>query len=403
MVWWRKWRPLRRALLWSAIGFLPFLAFTLFYNRRITGSFTEFPITAKNSLDSFGFGERQLMPVSEVYDYTVGRAFDGLTDNLLALPPFLVGGWLGAVVAIFGIWLRRRDRSTIALLGVAIAFPLGYFFFWGSLLASRTATASGPVYYVPLYAVACVFVATVLIAAWRHHGVVAIVLGAVLAVTTVPYAVSKIELNHKISAAQEPWKHATDSIDRDALVIVESSYPYLMHLNPYSANTPDLDGRILYSVDRGPENIEVITAHPDRKPYLERTSDFRFDNPVFHHDAPVPTVSLLPLEVLRGATMTLRARITTNPGDDGAVVVYLQVGDHVERRTLATDAAPGETFETEWRLAPRWIGALRGRSRDAAERGARRNPGRGWHCGQRRRRARRKAARRAVLVPSRPA
>ena len=172
-----------------------------------------------------------------------------------------------------------------------------------------------------------------------------------LVAATVPYAASKIDLNHKISAAQEPWKHATDSIDRDALVIVEHSGPYLMHLNPYSANSPNLDGRLLYSVDLGAGNIDVITAHPDRTPYLERTTDSRFDNPVFYHDAPVPRVSLIPLRVISGKTMTVRARIT-NPGDGGVVVAYLQVGDHIESRTLATDAAPGDTFETEWRLAP---------------------------------------------------
>ena len=133
IVCWRKWQPLRRAIVWSAIGFLPFLAFTFFYNHRISGSFTEFPITTKNSRDSFGFGPRQLMPIGKVYDYTVGHAFDGLTDNLLALPPFLVGSWLGVVAVLFGIWLRRRDRSTIALLGIAIRVSVGLLLLLGEL------------------------------------------------------------------------------------------------------------------------------------------------------------------------------------------------------------------------------------------------------------------------------
>jgi hypothetical protein len=269
---------------------------------------------------------------------------------LRTLPPFLVGGWLGAVVVFVGIWFRRRERSTLALLGIALAFPAGYFFFWGNLLSSRAASLSGPVYYVPLYAPACVFVAAVLIAAWRRGRAFAIALCLVLAAVTVPYAASKVDPNHEISAAQEPWKDATDSIDQDALVIVENSGPYLLHLNPYSMNEPGLDGRILYALDRGAENIDAITAHLDRNPYLERTTDPRFDDPVVYHDAPIPRVSLIPLRVLHGNRVTLRVRVKSPSGR--AVVAYVDIGNQVEQRTLSTDATPNETFETEWTLVP---------------------------------------------------
>jgi hypothetical protein len=348
---WHKWPPLRRAVLWSLIGFVPFVAFTLAYNRHISGSFTQFPITAKDPLDTFGFGPRRLMPIAEIFDYTVGRAFRSVAHNFRTLPPFLVGGWLGAALAIVGVWLRRRDRTTMALLGIALAFPAGYFFFWGNLLSSRAASLSGPVYYVPLYAPACVFVATALIAVWRRRRAAAVVLCVALAGATVLWSSSKIDANHKISAAQEPWKGATRSIQGDALVIVENSGPYLMHLNPYSANEADLSNRILFAVDRGAENLDLITAHPERTIYLERTTDPGFDDPVLYHDAPVPSVSLIPLQVLHGNTATLRLRIT-HRSDDPAVVAYIQVGDRIERRVLATNAKRGETFEAEWTVAP---------------------------------------------------
>ncbi len=351
VVCWRDWRPLRRAVLWTAVGFLPFLAFTLLYNRHVSGSSTQFPITAKDSLDTFGFGPRRLMPIAEIFDYTVGRGIRRVAHNLRTLAPFFVGGWLGAVVAVIGIWLRRRDRTTLALLGIAVAFPMGYLFFWGNLLSSRAASLSGPVYYVPLYAPACVFVATVLIALWKRRRAAAIGLCVVLAGLTVPYAISKIDPNHRISAAQEPWKDATRSIQGDALVIVENSGPYLMHLNPYSANSADLLGRILFAVDRGAENLDLITSHPDRAAYFERTTDPGFDDPVMYHDAPVPSVSLIPLQVLHGSTATLRVRVT-HRSDAPALAVYLQVGDRVERRVLSTTARRGDTFETEWTVAP---------------------------------------------------
>ena len=126
------------------------------------------------------------------------------------------------------------------------------------------------------------------------------VLCLVLAVATIPYLVSAIGPNHKISTAQEPWKDATRAIRDRALVIVANSGPYLMHLNPYSVNTADLDSRILYAVDKGAEALDLLAAHPDRTPYLESTSDPGFDDPVAHHDAPAPRVRLTQLQVLHG-------------------------------------------------------------------------------------------------------
>ena len=350
IVWWRKWRPLWRAVLYTGVAFAPFVAFTLLYNRHVSGSFTTFPITAKDPLDTFGFGPRRLMPIAQIFDYSGSPAFHAVVHNFRTMPPFLVGGWLGVAVALVGIWLRRRDRSTLVLLGIAVVFPVGYVLFWGTLLSSRAASLSAPVYYIPLYAPACVFIATVLIAAWRHRRALGIALGVVLAAVTVPYAAAKLAPNHKISEAQLPWKDATRSAQLPALVIVENSGPYLMHLNPYSSNAPDLDGKILYALDRGPENLDAISSHPNRTAYLERTTDPLFDDPVAYHDAPIPKVSLVPLQVVDGTNVTVRVRVTNAAGP--TVVAYVRVGNRVEQRTLSTSATPGQRFETEWTLAP---------------------------------------------------
>jgi hypothetical protein len=351
ILYWRRWRVLWDAALWTGIALFPFVVFTLIYNHRVTGSFTEFPITAKEPLDSFGFGLRRLMPFGDIFDYNLDRAVRSTLHNFRVVPPFLVGGWVGAVAAVFGVWLRRRERSTIALLGVAVSIPIGYFFFWGNLLSSRAAGLSAPIYFVPLYAPACIFVAATLIWAWRRRHAFGVALAVILAAATVPPLVDKIDVNHKISLAQVPWKGATDPIHGKALVFIENSGPYLMHLDPYSGNTPMIDGRIIYSVDRGHENMRLIASHPRRAPYLLRTSDPGFDDPVGYHDAPVPTVTLIPLRVLSGRTVTLRMRATATRHGGPVVEAFLQMNDHVERRVLSIDAKPGETFETEWTIA----------------------------------------------------
>ncbi len=259
---WRRWRPLLRAVVWCAVGFLPFAIATLVYNRHVTGSFTEFPITFADPRDTFGFGTKSIAARWSTTPFGVRDAIRGVGRNLLNLPLFLFGTFVGVLVAAVGLWQRRRERSTIALLLLAAAFPIGYFFFWGIFLSASFSSVSGPLYLVPLYAPLSILIATVLLSTWHQRRALAIVLVAVLVVATIPLLALKIDQNHSISLAQQPWRDADNSIHGRALVFVEYSGPYLLHLNPFSENPPDLDGRILYATDREAENLDLIAAHP---------------------------------------------------------------------------------------------------------------------------------------------
>ncbi len=351
VLYWRRWRLLAGGAVVVALGFVPFLVITLLYNRHVSGNALQFPLTAKDPLDTFGFGLRRLMPGAETFSYSGRAAIDATLDNFGELPRFMIGGLLGVAAAAVGLWMRRRDRSTLALLFLALAFPLGYFVFWGNLLSTKYSYLSSPVYYIPLYFPLCVLVATVLLTAWRHLRVAAVVLSALLVLATLPSLVEQIRVNHRISAAQEPWRNATEGLPGRSLVFVADAGDYLLHLNPFSRNGPDLDGRLLYAVSRDAENIGLIESRPYYTPYLEVTTDPRWDNPIQYNDASPPQVSLVPLTVLHGRTADLNVTIT-NPRDVPVVVAYLEIdGRVVETRVLGTDARRGDQFETRWRLA----------------------------------------------------
>lgn len=355
LVYWRRWRILIRAAFWVVAGVLPFIVITLAYNRRVTGSFTTLPLTAKNPLDALGFGARSLMPGDPTLDYSIGHAFRSAAKNIRVLPPFLFGSFLAMAVAAVGLWLRRRDRSTLLLLAIMAVFPMAYFFFWGTLLSSPFAALTGPLYYIPLFAPLCVLVAAVILTLWRSRRGWAVGLCLALAVASVPAMIAKIDRNHAISAAQVPWKNATSAISQYSLVFVDDGGKYPIHLNPYAVNSPNLDGRILYAADREAENIDLISAHPERTPYLERSSDPGWDDP--GHKAPTPEITLVPLSVVDGKTVTLRVRVT-NPGRDAVVVVYLNAGteiaaqSRIDARTFTSSESSDGAFETEWTLTP---------------------------------------------------
>jgi hypothetical protein len=295
------------------------------------------------------------MPHIVGIDYTVGQAVRGSAVNASYVPQFLIGSYVGLLAAFAGFWLRRRDSTTWLLVAIMVVFPAGYFVFWGNRLASGFAFLSGPVYFIPLFVPLCLFIATALMWLWRQRRAALVLVLCVFIVATIPFLYDKSAMNHRISAAQEPWRHATDALPGRPLVIVRDAGPYLLHLNPFSENAPDLDGRVLYAVDRGAESFRLLDRYPGRTPYIERTNLPLLDNPVKHHDAVIPTITLLPVTVVNGPAVTLKVQVR-NPTNAPAVVATLGIGNRVEQRTLQPTGSNG-VYETEWTLVPGSSGA----------------------------------------------
>jgi hypothetical protein len=258
----------------------------------------------------------------------------------------MVGSYLGVLVAGFGLWLRRRRQDTLLLLALIVVFPLGYFFFWGMRVSAITARISGPIYFVPLYGPLSILLATVIVTAWRRRAATGAALVAVLAIVTVPFALNRLDVNRDISEAQKPWDGATDSLRGRALVFVNDAGSYLLFLNPYSQNEPDLDDRVLFAVDRGEENFELIERLGDRTPYREQAS-FRGDELGPRESPNTPEIELQPLDVLRSRAIRLRVRVD-NPSNAEAVNVFLDVDGRVVNRVL-----PAGTRETTFTVVPR--------------------------------------------------
>ncbi|HEX5588309.1 MAG TPA: hypothetical protein VFZ17_13435, partial [Acidimicrobiia bacterium] len=345
---WADKRALARGLGLAALGFLPLLVATLAYNHHITGSFTEFPITAADSSDTFGFGLRSIGERWTPTNFTALLGVKGIGRNGWELPPFLFGSYVAAALAAVGLWLRRRDRSTVALLAIALAFPIGYFAFWGISLSASFANLAGPIYFIPLFLPICILVATSLGAAWHRSRALTVGLVVVMVAATAPFLIDRIQQNHDISAAQTPWRTAESKFDDHALVIVERSGPYLLHLNPFSSNPPDLDGPILYATDRGPENLDLIARHPDRTPYFEATT-LTAQQALLDYDVSESEVTVRPIVVERAPVLTIHARVT-NRTDDPVVVASLTDGGNVDTKVLSTTASRGDTFDVEWHV-----------------------------------------------------
>lgn len=349
---WRAWRRLGRAALWAGVGFAPLFLATLAYNRHVTGSFTQFPITAAEPLDKFGFGLRTMMPTFGLADYTPLVALKATVKNAITIPWFVTGSYLGIVLALAAWWRRRHDRNLVVLVALFLVFPLGYFVFWGNHVSSGMAHASGPIYYVPLFGALLVLMAVAVVDLARRRLAWGVGLGVLLVAVSVPFAVSRLDVNHTMSAKQVPWRDAAAAAPGHSLVFVEESGPYLLWLDPFSSNAAALDGRVLWSTDQGAADIDLIASRPDRKAYLQETSvPAALYDP--SPDEATPRVTLVPLRVESAPAVVVRARVT-NVSGARVVVVRLSTGDHREERTLTTQGERGAVYETEWTIvAPR--------------------------------------------------
>ena len=324
-----EWRRLVRPIAITAAAAVPLFVATLAYNRRITGDWLGFPITTKDPLDTFGFGDRRLMPRFFVNDFGPRAAVRATTKNLFFLPWFLAGTYVGVVVAAAGLWIRRRSTGVLALVLVGALFPAGYFVFWGIHQMSMFARVSGPVYYIPLYVPLSALIALVLVGLWRRRPPAAVLLGVVLLAATVPASLNRFELNRTLSEGQEAWRSSVAGIEGPALVLIMDT-DYLLWSNPFSRNSPTLDDRILYAVAEDPGALDLIAEHPDRRAFLQQPS---VPAPVLgpREDPEDLEVQLVPVEVARGEQLVLEVTVTPPVSDDPAVLSLDAEGQAVVR------------------------------------------------------------------------
>ena len=345
----RRWRTLLPAAGWLALGAAPFVIGSLAYNAAVVGGPLSFPNTASDPLDTFGFGDRRIMPGFGRTNFGLGDAIEGSGKNARAFITFLFGGALGVIVAAIGIWRVRRDRRLLPLLTLSAVFPVGYLAFWGVHISSLASNLSAPIYYIPLYATVSILMAITLQALWRRRRLLAVALTGVLALVTLPGVVPELAVNRHISQSQEPLEQAAPPPGR-SLVFVEDSGRYLLFTNPFVANDPDLDGATVYAVDRGPENLDLIDAMPDRTPYVQRLSEAA-DYLLPRRHPKEWDVSYEQIRLLRGGGLEVRVRVRNTVGRP-IVAAGVAVADRAAWRTLDTSSRLGDTYETTFTVGP---------------------------------------------------
>ena len=210
--------------------------------------------------------------------------------------------------------------------------------FWGTYLSSLASRISGPIYFVPLYAVVCIFAAVAIDHWWVRRRATAVVVLGVLAVATLPGAVTRFTVNQEISAEQEAWRASVDDLDEPALVFVADTGTYLLYANPFSSNAPDLDGAILYAAAGSPAMLDLIARQRERTPYLQEgsVSAHQFGPREDPYDL---DVSVHPIDVVAGMDLELQIELTAPTGTESVDVRVATGVDSIAREVHVTSGS----------------------------------------------------------------
>ncbi len=381
--------PVRRNALTAALG-LAFVGVTLAYNARLTGSPWLFPYEAFAPMDGPGFGTRRILDHSVEYTPEVALWANEYVLRYFATHWF-TAGVLGTACAAAGLalavrrWIAgdsagesattpgRGRTAGVLLAGLFVSVPLGNVFFWGSLNLLATVTDPtdglvalfGPFYHFDLLAPLSVFAAVALVAGWRWlrgllRGRIApatspraaralglavlavsvLVLGAANAAVVSPPAERNAAHTAKYEAAYEPFEE-TDF--EDAVVFVPTPYgDWLAHPFQSLRNGPDLDGEVVYALDRDPAgDFAVVDAYPDRTYYRYAYRGTWTPNPERH-----VTPKLERLAVRGGDSLDAETVVGVPDRVTRASVRLENDGEHVQYGV----ENPGERIAVDWSM-----------------------------------------------------
>ncbi len=268
----RRWWLLR----WAGAGMIIPVAALLSYNAAATGSPFTLPFALLEPDDKLGFGDRRLFPTDPAHRFGPVEGLVSIGDHLWFLGIWACGGVFLAALSVAAVVRRRLSGPALAVGVGAVLLILGYIVFWGAWNAAELwggIRYVGPFYLMPVLIPLVVFGARGLVdlavaRPWAGGltGTACLGLSTVVLVFAVGANVSFTRRDRNLTnmIAAQPGR---------VLVIVSADPAFLMHPTSVVANSPAMDGRVLYAVSRGRADFTVLADHPDRSAYLLRLAD----------------------------------------------------------------------------------------------------------------------------------
>lgn len=248
---------------WLGLGGLPFLAALLAYNGAVTGN----PLIP---VKSWGYPSPELYPVLSLW--TEGGLVSSIKNTTLYV--FDSGEYIWPlfwVLYCLALIYKVKKRTVRFYHWYPLIFAVGFLAF-----AEDAGNRYGPRYYFEAFpfAILTVCSATVELVRSRRHplaGTVAAHLLAsqvIVAAITIPFA--GWLHNRIITERMDLFRQVEKSNLHNAIVFIRNRTGVLhpMVRDDLLRNGIDLSGSVIYAVDRGEKNIELIDSFPNREIWI---------------------------------------------------------------------------------------------------------------------------------------
>ncbi len=226
--------------------------FHFYYNYLITGSFLDAPNHYLMSHEKLGFNANYT-PLTAL-DYFWKRLAYGMDWT----PPLLILFFLASLM------MKNQNRYQSLLKWSAVMLPFGYMFYysWGG-------NQFGPRYLLEAFPLVCCFALSFI---FRVFGSNKMVLGLVLGMFLglIPLNIKHAVHYEKVSRERRATYDAIEEqTEKPALVFFTGHLGDTLILAPddQARNLPDLDGDVIYALNQGERNQELIKIYPQHHAY----------------------------------------------------------------------------------------------------------------------------------------
>ncbi len=293
----------RRALPWAVVGGAVGIALLLSYNWTMTGHPLAFPFSEYSPQDRIGFGERGLLDLHPLRQFTVAGA--------LANIPYEFGSWLSRLTAVLhvadlgprlglsllagkpGVWLERlvgmalsalllgvyllsradtesKRRAKVLFITVVAGYAVGYALYW-----ARTKYYLFPAGGLGLMAVGSALASGLRSRRWGRVtaiGLLVIVVVNLSLMGSITYPKREVDFQRELEALgrEEPIvvllpAEPTTKLDWSGR---HTSRRRVGWPDKHKLNKPGLAGNVVYAVDLGEEkNRTLYRMYPTRRVY----------------------------------------------------------------------------------------------------------------------------------------
>jgi hypothetical protein len=244
-------------------GFAVVIAFSLWYNKQITGNFFNFPFARYDPSEQI-LGSR----------HNLAQTLSNLAVNTVKMNSFIFGFPLSLIFFFIYVFKSKKnapDKFCFAMIGSFCFFYLAYY--------GPGVSDTGPLYYyelliplITLSARSILWLHDHLKAAapkWRNYAVNILLASVMISIPTF-WLERSLHLLNLTNAIAEPYAVIKESGIQNSLVFIQS-WPNKGFVFGFRNNSPDFkDDVILCRLRNGEDNTKVLRRFPNRSCYVLR-------------------------------------------------------------------------------------------------------------------------------------